>query len=58
MVILFGVFVRYNEESDTHWVEFKKHNNITSDVENDYYFRYPSKYFAFSDVFSNTILIF
>ncbi|XP_061101288.1 ammonium transporter Rh type C [Conger conger] len=42
MIILFGVFIRYNEESDTHWVEFRKSHNITSDIENDFYFRYPS----------------
>lgn len=42
MIILFGVFVRYNEESDAHWVEFKAANN-KSDLENDFYFRYPSK---------------
>ncbi|XP_064422160.1 ammonium transporter Rh type C-like 2 [Latimeria chalumnae] len=42
MIILFGVFIRYDEESDAHWVEFKKENNITSDIENDFYFRYPS----------------
>lgn len=43
MIILFGVFIRYDEESDTHWVEHKKANNITSDAENDFYFRYPSE---------------
>lgn len=43
MIILFGVFVRYDEEADTHWVEFKAKNNITSDIDNDFYFRYPSK---------------
>ncbi|KAL2088323.1 hypothetical protein ACEWY4_015222 [Coilia grayii] len=42
MIILFGVFIRYDEESDTHWVEHKAHENITSDAENDFYFRYPS----------------
>ncbi|XP_041965439.1 ammonium transporter Rh type C-like 2 isoform X1 [Alosa sapidissima] len=42
MIILFGVFIRYDEESDTHWVEYKKEKNITSDAENDFYFRYPS----------------
>ncbi|XP_031419000.1 ammonium transporter Rh type C 1 [Clupea harengus] len=42
MIILFGVFIRYDEESDTHWVEHKKSHNITSDAENDFYFRYPS----------------
>lgn len=42
MIILFGVFIRYDEESDTHWIEYKKNENI-SDIENDFYFRYPSK---------------
>ncbi|XP_059206911.1 rh family, C glycoprotein a [Centropristis striata] len=43
MIILFGVFIRYDEESDVKkWIEFKHENNITSDVENDFYFRYPS----------------
>ncbi|KAM7015512.1 rh family, C glycoprotein a [Tautogolabrus adspersus] len=42
MIVLFGVFIRYDEESDAHWVEFRKENNITSDIENDFYFRYPS----------------
>lgn len=44
MIILFGVFIRYDEESDAHWVEHKRSHNITSDIENDFYFRYPSKY--------------
>lgn len=35
--------MRYDEESDTHWVYHRKNNNITSDIENDFYFRYPSK---------------
>nr|XP_020466250.1 ammonium transporter Rh type C 2 [Monopterus albus] len=42
MIVLFGVFVRYNEESDAHWGEHKKAHNITSDIENDFYYRYPS----------------
>ncbi|XP_062327191.1 rh family, C glycoprotein a [Osmerus eperlanus] len=42
MIILFGVFIRYDEESDAHWVEHKKSHNITSNIENDFYFRYPS----------------
>lgn len=44
MIVLFGVFIRYDEESDAHWVEHKRKHNITSDIENDFYFRYPSKY--------------
>ncbi|XP_068428769.1 rh family, C glycoprotein a [Clinocottus analis] len=43
MVVLFGVFIRYDEESDVRqWIEFKISHNITSDIENDFYFRYPS----------------
>uniref|UniRef100_A0A8C4Z772 Rh family C glycoprotein n=1 Tax=Gadus morhua TaxID=8049 RepID=A0A8C4Z772_GADMO len=42
MVILFGVFIRYNAESDVRWREFRRTNNISSDIENDFYFRYPS----------------
>lgn len=42
MIILFGVFVRPNSQSDPHWRIFKKTNNITSDIENDYYYRYSS----------------
>ncbi|XP_038558090.1 ammonium transporter Rh type C 2 [Micropterus salmoides] len=42
MVVLFGVFIRYDDESDAHWAETKLHENITSDVENDFYYRYPS----------------
>uniref|UniRef100_A0A8D3CDR9 Rh family, C glycoprotein a n=1 Tax=Scophthalmus maximus TaxID=52904 RepID=A0A8D3CDR9_SCOMX len=42
MIVLFGVFIRYDEEADTHWVKHKKDHNITSDIENDFYFRYPS----------------
>lgn len=44
MIILFGVFIRYDEESDTHWIEHRKKENISSDIENDFYFRYPSKW--------------
>lgn len=44
MIILFGVFVRYNEESDAHWSEFMKEKNISSNIENDFYYRYPSEY--------------
>ncbi|XP_028813773.1 ammonium transporter Rh type C-like 2 [Denticeps clupeoides] len=41
MIILFGVFVRYNPESDAHWPEYRRMKNFT-DLENDFYFRYPS----------------
>ncbi|XP_063304962.1 ammonium transporter Rh type C isoform X1 [Pelobates fuscus] len=42
MIILFGVFVRYKKEADPHWAAFLKQENLTSDIENDFYFRYPS----------------
>ncbi|CAL8243221.1 unnamed protein product [Lota lota] len=42
MIVLFGVFIRYDEESDAHWQEFRREHNISSDIENDFYFRYPS----------------
>ncbi|XP_068954685.1 ammonium transporter Rh type C isoform X1 [Petaurus breviceps papuanus] len=42
MVVLFGVFVRYNPEADAHWTEEKRQRNISSDAENDFYYRYPS----------------
>ncbi|MBN3308927.1 RHCG1 protein, partial [Amia calva] len=42
MIILFGVFMRYDKESDAHWLVTKKEENITSDIENDFYYRYPS----------------
>lgn len=44
MIILFGLFVRYNEESDAHWAEHRQKKNITSDIENDFYYRYPSEF--------------
>lgn len=45
MIVLFGVFIRYDEESDVKkWIAHKDSHNITSDIENDFYFRYPSKY--------------
>ncbi|KAH0620027.1 hypothetical protein JD844_014537 [Phrynosoma platyrhinos] len=43
MIVLFGIFVRFNPEADAAgWQKEKHHKNITSDVENDFYFRYPS----------------
>ncbi|NP_001254575.1 ammonium transporter Rh type C [Gasterosteus aculeatus] len=43
MIVLFGVFIRYDAESDIRlWLQLKHTNNITSDIENDFYFRYPS----------------
>ncbi|XP_030045553.1 ammonium transporter Rh type C [Microcaecilia unicolor] len=46
MIVLFGVFVRYNHETDPSWEDYKKEENITLDIENDFYYRYPS----FTDV--------
>ncbi len=43
MIILFGVFIRYNEESDTRWIEHRRRKNISTNLENDFYYRYPSK---------------
>lgn len=42
MIVLFGVFVRYDFEADPHWGEYKNLKGISSDIENDYYYRYPS----------------
>ncbi|NXN20213.1 RHCG protein, partial [Indicator maculatus] len=42
MIVLFGVFVRFSPEADAHWEEEKRKMNLTSDIENDFYFRYPS----------------
>lgn len=45
MIVLFGVFVRFNPESDlAGWARMKHTENITSDAENDFYFRYPCEY--------------
>lgn len=44
MIILFGVFVRFGAEADAHWEEEKREMNLTSDMENDFYFRYPCEY--------------
>ncbi|KAM9409758.1 ammonium transporter Rh type C 2-like [Pholidichthys leucotaenia] len=41
MVVLFGVFIRYDEESAARWVITRRERNLT-DIENDFYFRYPS----------------
>lgn len=43
MVVLFGVFVRFDPQADAAgWPEEKARRNITSDAENGFYFRYPS----------------
>ncbi|XP_074862754.1 ammonium transporter Rh type C isoform X3 [Carettochelys insculpta] len=42
MVVLFGVFVRFDPEADAHWKAEQQQQNVTSDIENDFYFRYPS----------------
>lgn len=41
MIILFGIFIRYNHEADAHWVEHRDKLNL-KDIDNDFYFRYPS----------------
>ncbi len=56
MIILFGVFVRYNEESDSHWADYRKEKNITSDIENDYYYRYPSRCTNLFSYFNSCLL--
>lgn len=43
MIALFGVFVRYDMDADPHWVEEKAIKNLTTDLENEFYYRYPSK---------------
>ncbi|KAM5171117.1 ammonium transporter Rh type C isoform 2-T2 [Mantella aurantiaca] len=42
MIVLFGVFVRYDIAADPFWRIYKQEENITSDIENLYYFRYNS----------------
>ncbi|CAI9157639.1 unnamed protein product [Rangifer tarandus platyrhynchus] len=42
MIVLFGVFVRYDMDADPHWVEEKAIKNLTTDLENEFYYRYPS----------------
>ncbi|KAL2791058.1 ammonium transporter Rh type C [Daubentonia madagascariensis] len=42
MVVLFGVFVRYDLDADAHWWAEKSRRNISSDLENEFYYRYPS----------------
>ncbi|XP_073160246.1 ammonium transporter Rh type C isoform X2 [Lepidochelys kempii] len=41
MIILFGVFVRFDPEADAHWKEEWHQKNFTSDIENDFYFSFP-----------------
>ncbi|XP_006152853.1 ammonium transporter Rh type C isoform X1 [Tupaia chinensis] len=42
MVVLFGFFVRYDAEADTHWSDERRRRNISSNLENEFYYRYPS----------------
>ncbi|XP_057350677.1 ammonium transporter Rh type C isoform X2 [Manis pentadactyla] len=42
MVVLFGVFVRYQPDADARWTEDKLSRNVTSDLDNEFYYRYPS----------------
>lgn len=43
LVVLFGVFVRYDLDADAHWIEERMSRNISSDLDNEFYYRYPSK---------------
>lgn len=43
LVVLFGVFVRYSPDADAHWIEAKRSRNTSSDLDNEFYYRYPSK---------------
>lgn len=43
LVVLFGVFVRYDLDADPHWIGSQGDENTTSDMENEFYYRYPSK---------------
>ncbi|XP_037367333.1 ammonium transporter Rh type C [Talpa occidentalis] len=42
LVVLFGVFVRYDPDADAHWVAEKRSRNVSSDLDNEFYYRYPS----------------
>ncbi|XP_004693044.1 PREDICTED: ammonium transporter Rh type C [Condylura cristata] len=42
LVVLFGAFVRYDPDADAHWVAEKRSRNISSDLDNEFYYRYPS----------------
>ncbi|XP_040824396.1 ammonium transporter Rh type C-like [Ochotona curzoniae] len=42
MVVLFALYVRFNPDSDPDWKYEKRKANITSDIENEFYYSYPS----------------
>ncbi|KAK2093489.1 hypothetical protein P7K49_027227 [Saguinus oedipus] len=42
MVVLFGVFLRYDFQADAHWWTGREHRNL-SYQENEFYYGYPSK---------------
>ncbi|XP_048185589.1 ammonium transporter Rh type C isoform X1 [Perognathus longimembris pacificus] len=46
MLVLFGVFVRYDEDADAHWWEPRGPGNGSRegarDLDNEFYYRYPS----------------
>lgn len=42
MVVLFGVFVRYDPDADAHWIDDKGARNLSNDLDNEFYYRYPS----------------
>lgn len=44
MIVLFGIFVRFNPEANVaDWEKEKQQRNV-SDIENEFYFRYPCEY--------------
>ncbi|KAM5291789.1 ammonium transporter Rh type C [Ctenodactylus gundi] len=42
LVVLFGVFMRYDPDADAGWWAEKRRRNLSSDIENEFYYRYPS----------------
>lgn len=43
-ITLFGVFVEYNHDTDAKKWNKKNTSDVTHDLENEFYSRYPSKY--------------
>lgn len=44
LIILFGVFVEYNDHTDANLWHKNNKSNDNHDMENEFYYRYPSKY--------------
>ncbi|KAM4826406.1 ammonium transporter Rh type C [Thomomys bottae] len=42
MLVLFGVFVRYDADADAHWREARGPGNGSGALDNEFYYRYPS----------------